>query len=139
MPIAVIFVGGIMIVLAFRGTEHQFARQLGTDFANGEYLSWMAAVVIIGSLGYAKPLRPLSSLLLALVVVVLAVSHRGLFAQLQQLIQHPPAPTPAVPISAYPQPPSAASSGGGASADNSGAQAAQTAATIAEIAAVVLL
>lgn len=139
MPIAVILIGVVLLVLAFRGTEHQFARQLGTDVVQGQFLSWLVGITVVGALGYAKSLRPLSTALLALVVVTLVLTHGGLFAQLQQLVQHPPQPSPPLRLSAYPAAPSSASGAPAAqSSDNSAQQAGQALATAAEVAAVLL-
>ncbi len=107
MPIAVILLGAICIDLAFRGTEHEFAAQLGKDFGGGQFVAWLAAMVFLGALGYVPALRKLSDLSMALVIVVLVLKNGGLLTQLGQVISSPPSAAPHVPI--------AAAGGGGSS------------------------
>ena len=117
MPLAAILVGFVLIDLAFRGTEHAFAKQLGQDFGQGtQFWSWAAAIAILGALGYTGPLRKLSDAMLALVIIVLVLSHGGLFEQIASLINTPPAPAPAIPLSQY----SSSSSSGSSSSGSSG-------------------
>jgi hypothetical protein len=117
MPIAALVIGIIMIDLAFRGTEHQFAQQAVKDFGGGsQFYAWGASIVIIGALGYVPGLQKVSSGLLALVIIVLVLAHGGAFATLAGVIEHPPAPSPSVSISSYKAPPPStvvSNSGGG--------------------------
>ena len=84
MPLAAILLGAILIDLAFRGTEHEFAAQLGQDFGQGsQFIAWAAAIVILGAIGYVKPLDKVSTGLLALVILVMVIRNGGLFAQLE--------------------------------------------------------
>lgn len=143
MPLAAIILGVIIITLAFRGTEHQFAQQLGKDFASDDsnFLAWAAAVLAIGAVGYSKTLRPISTVGLALVIVALVLSRGGLFERLQAVVIDPPAPSPRVPLSAYGSPPgagAAAGAGGGASGGGSKKSGAMSAlGIVAEVAGVV--
>lgn len=117
MELVAILVGGMLLDLAFRGTEHQFAQQLEQDFGQSEFWTWAAAIWIVGALGAVKELRTVSNLALALIVVVLILKNGGFFSQAQQLITHLPSPAPAVPISSYGQP---AAASGGSSGGSSG-------------------
>lgn len=102
MPLVAILAGLVMVDLAFRGTEHLFARQLAADFGQGtEFLSWAAAVLILGALGYVPALKTVSNGSVALVIVVLVLRNGGLFQQLSSVITSPPAPVPSVPLSSY--------------------------------------
>jgi hypothetical protein len=101
LPLALIFVGVIMIVLAFRGTEREFATQLKTDFGGGQFVAWFAAVTILGGLGLVPQLRTLSNLSMALVIIVLVLRNGGLFTNLAAVIEHPPAAAPSIPLSQY--------------------------------------
>ena len=112
MPIVAIIVGAIMLDLAFRGTEHEFAKQLGQDFGqSSQFYAWGGAIVVIGALGYVPAIGRLANLLLALVILVAVIKNGGAFNQVEQLIQSPPAPAPAVSITSY----SGSSSSGGSS------------------------
>jgi hypothetical protein len=98
VPLALILIGVMMVTLAFRGTEREFATQLKSDFGGGEFISWFAAVAILGGIGLVPQLRTLSNLSLALVIVVLVLRNGGLFQQLADVIEHPPAAAPSVPL-----------------------------------------
>ena len=101
MPLILILAGAVLMVTAFRGTEHEFAQQATQDFGATGFLAWGAAVLILGAIGYYKPLRGVSDLMLALVIVAVALANGGLFAQLAQVIDHPPAPSAPVPLASY--------------------------------------
>jgi hypothetical protein len=106
MPLAAIIVGAMLIDLGFRGTQHQFAAQLGTDFGKGsQFLTWAAAIGGFGALGYVPGVGKLADALLGLVVMVLIITKGGLFDQVQNLVLSPPGPSAAVPLSAYGNPP----------------------------------
>ena len=112
MPLAAIILGALLTDLAFRGTEHEFARQLGADFgASGQFWPFAGSIAIVGALGYIEPLRRVSTALLALVAVVWLLSNRGVLARLAAVIEHPPQAAPAVPLGAY----GSGGSGGGSS------------------------
>lgn len=113
MPIAAIIIGILLIDVAFRGTEHKFATQLGQDFGQGsQFWSWAAAIGIIGALGYVDALRKVSNLLLGLIIIVMVLRNGGLFAQLAAVIKNPPQALPAVPLTSYKDTGSSSSSGG---------------------------
>jgi hypothetical protein len=102
MPIAVIILGVLLIDLAFRGTEHETAQLLAADFGQGsKFWTWAAALGIVGALGYAQPLRGVSTALLSLIIVGMILANGGLFTQLAQVIQNPPQARPAISITSY--------------------------------------
>lgn len=136
MPIVAIILGVILLAAIVRGTEHELVVQLGKDFGGSGFLAWGAAIVALGAIGYASPLRRVSDLALALVIVAMALANRGLFAQLASVIEHPPAPSQAVPLSSY----GGSSGGSGGSQPSSGGglasfipQAAQVASSIVSL------
>lgn len=122
MPLAAIILGALLIDLAFRGTEHEFAQQVGADFGSGgQFWPFAGSIAIVGALGYIEPLRRVSTALLALVAVVWLLSNRGVLAQLAAVIEHPPQAAPAVPLGAYGgSGGSGGSSAGGAGGSGSG-------------------
>lgn len=104
MPLAFIIIGFLVIVTAYRGTYKQMATQLASDFSgSGNFIYWVAAVGILGMIGYAKPARPFSRALIALIVVAFVLANKGLFAKFQSALG---APTniPAVPEPTAPGP-----------------------------------
>lgn len=98
MPVVAILLGVVLIDLAFRGTEHKFAQQLGQDFAGGGFWAWLAAIAIVGAIGYYSPLKTISNLGVALIVIGLIFSNAGVLTQFANVIEKPPSPEPSVPL-----------------------------------------
>lgn len=85
----VIFGAG-MVDVGFRGTGDQLGSLLAADIPG--FVPWAGAMLAIGMLGYVPVLRTPSHLLMALVLLVLFLSNRGIFANLAAVVAHPPAP-----------------------------------------------
>lgn len=82
MPFALAIVGILLLVSALRGTTGALFTTLKADFTgSGNYIYWVVAILIVGSIGYVKKLQPLSDAFLALLLVVLTLSNKGFFAQ----------------------------------------------------------
>ena len=124
MPIVAILLGALMIDLGFRGTEHEFAQQLGDDFSGGGFWAWLGSITIIGALGYYSPMRKVSDLGIALVVIGLALSNGGIYKQFASLLTQPPQPAPPVAL------PSFSSSSGSASGNASSTSTLSTAGSL---------
>lgn len=102
MPLAAILVGTMLVVLAFRGTEHNFAKLLGQDFGQGsQFWSWAVALGVLGTLGYVDALKRFSNLFLGLVIVVLVLKNGGLFTQLAAVVRSPPKASAPISIASY--------------------------------------
>lgn len=90
MAFALIFVGLLLTISAVRGTYHTLFSLLHNDFVGqGNFSFWMISCLLIGAVGYIKPLRPLSHAGLVLIILVLILKRGnpsgvggGLFAQL---------------------------------------------------------
>lgn len=111
MAIVAIILGAIMIDLGYRGTEHEFAAQLGKDLSIGHFWAWVASITVIGALGYYSPARRVSDLLLFLIILGLALSQKGIYANFAGLMTNPPTPAPAVPMPSFSTSSSSSSSG----------------------------
>ena len=93
MPFALIIIGVILLIAASRGTTGGatglFAL-LQSDFTGqNNFVYWMAAILIIGAIGYIPKVRPISTALLGLVLAVLFLKNAntnaaggGFFSQL---------------------------------------------------------
>jgi hypothetical protein len=82
MPFALAIVGIVLLVSALRGTSGSLFAALKADFTgSGNYIYWVVAILVIGSIGYIKKLQPISDAFLALVLIVLMISNKGFFAQ----------------------------------------------------------
>lgn len=108
MPFILLVIGIAFAVAALRNTHKQLAAQLVTDFTGtGSFIYWIAAIMIIGLLGYIPEFKTPSRLLLGLVLLGLFVSNQGFFAQLQTALAAGPAQTASEQTPAEPAPPEA--------------------------------
>jgi len=78
---ALILTGIVLFLATFRGDVAQLGALLKGDILSGNFLYWIGAVIILGSLGYIKALKHFSDLFLVLVIVALVLSNRGVFSQ----------------------------------------------------------
>ncbi len=88
MPFIFLILGIMLVTTGVRDTQGDFFNLVKSDFAgNGtiqnSFLAWLLAIGVIGGLGYYKPLKPLSDGFLLLVIVVLFLSNKGVFSQLE--------------------------------------------------------
>lgn len=85
------------MVTVIRGTVGDFASQLSQDVSGG-YLKWLAAILVIGALGYVDTLKEPSRYLLGLVaLVILLTNGAGFVSMFAQQIQNPGQATAATP------------------------------------------
>lgn len=83
MPFALIIIGVVLVVASVRNTQDDLYTLVKGDFSGqNNYLYWMVSILIIGAVGYVPTLKPLSRMFLALLVVVLFLSHGGVLSQL---------------------------------------------------------
>jgi hypothetical protein len=73
MPVALIVIGGLLIVVAFNNTMGQLAHELEADIPG--YFVWAIAVAAILGLGYVPGLKTPSRWLLGLVVLVVVLTN----------------------------------------------------------------
>lgn len=72
MPYVLLIVGAVLFLTAVQGTTRQLGSMLVADiFGASGYLYWAVAVLVIGAIGYIKPLRGLTNVFLLLLIVVL--------------------------------------------------------------------
>jgi len=82
MPFALIIVGVVLLVSSVRNTQQDLYTLVKGDFTGpNNYLYWLVSILIIGALGYIEVLRPISRMFLALVIIVLFLSHGGVLEQ----------------------------------------------------------
>ncbi len=87
MRLVAIILGALLLLVAYRGTEKDSVHGNGDgkglwpllkgDFEpgpQGNFIAWFVAIVTIGALGYVPPLKTVSTLMLALVIVALLFS-----------------------------------------------------------------
>lgn len=87
MPMALLLVGLIFLIAAFRGTEKELFALLKSDFTGkGNFIFWGLSLWLIGAVGYFPPLRRLSNAFLVLVVLALFLSNKGFFNKFMDAI-----------------------------------------------------
>jgi H+/gluconate symporter-like permease len=88
MPFFLIFIGLLLTVVSVRNNQDALYAQLGKDFTGQKsFTNWLVAVVIVGSIGYFKPLRPLINPFLGLMIIAFFISNAGGFANLLPALQ----------------------------------------------------
>lgn len=98
MPFVFLGLGFVLVASALRNTQGRLGQLLSRDFTGpGNFFYWIAAISIIGSLGYINGARNVSRAFLALVLIVMVLSDQGFFAQITSAIENS-TPTPATPI-----------------------------------------
>jgi hypothetical protein len=102
MPFALILVGLLLIVTAIRGTQSNlwnlvYGDLTGKGSTSKGFIVWLAAILIIGFIGYYKPLRVPSRMLLALVVLGIFISNQGVLTKMSAAFTSP-LPQPATPV-----------------------------------------
>ena len=92
MPLAFLIIGVVLVVVAIRDTYAILGQLLADDFTGSgagqghSFLIWLAAIAAVGALGYIPDMKLPARLLLALVILALLISNKGVFAQAQQAL-----------------------------------------------------
>ena len=83
MPFALALIGLLMIISAARGTEHELASQLASDFTGARsFIYWCGALACVGGIGYIPRFKKVSDAFLFLIFLSFVLSNKGVFAQL---------------------------------------------------------
>jgi len=91
VPLALAIIGIALLVSAIRGTQGDLFALLSQDVLG--WLKWAAAIVAVGALGYIPHFEGPSRVLLALVLIVLVISNKGIFARLAEQLNAAPSKT----------------------------------------------
>lgn len=87
MAFGFLLIALVLIVTAFLNTQGLLGSQLASDGPG--YLKWAAAIIAIGLIGYIPGFSTASKLFLALVLLVILISNKGVFSNLQSAIENP--------------------------------------------------
>lgn len=80
MGFIVIFIGLFLAITAVRNKHGELADLVKGDFTGpNNFFSWIIALVVIGGLGYIKPLKPITDAFLVLLILVLFLSNGAFF------------------------------------------------------------
>lgn len=100
MPFALITIGLVMIVTGINNTYSQFASQLSNDlFGDKGFIPWLVAIGAVGALGYIDSLKQFSHYFMALIIIALVLSNKGVFANFQAALKAGPTTPNAPPAS----------------------------------------
>lgn len=87
MPIALLIVGIVLVVAAFRGTYGDLGKLIIGDLTGTpNFLVWVAVLMIIGILGYIPKFQNASRAFIALLLLVLFVANGGFFDKFKQAV-----------------------------------------------------
>jgi hypothetical protein len=90
MPFVFGIIGIVLVVSGVRGTTSQLTALVKSDFTGTpNYLEWMVAIFLVGAVGYIKELNTISRMFMALVVIGLLWSNKGVFSQFTSGIEQP--------------------------------------------------
>lgn len=77
----------MLVLTGIKGSAADLYALLVSDFTGpNNFIYWMFAILLLGSLGYIKGLEQFSKLFLILVLIVLFLDNRGFFAQFQAFL-----------------------------------------------------
>jgi len=109
MPILLIM-GLLMVVSAVKNTHVQLGEQIKSDFTGpGNFTYWLAAIGIVGAVGYVKPLQAFANAFLVLIFLSFILKNGGVFDKLQEALAQGALATPSK------EPPKIPEGGGGSS------------------------
>jgi hypothetical protein len=88
MPFVLIIIGAVLFVSAIQGTTGQLGTLVKGDITGqGSFIYWFIAILIIGAIGYIPSLKKLSDAFLVLLLLVLFIANKGVFAQFNSAIK----------------------------------------------------
>lgn len=72
MAFALLIIGITLVTVSVRNTQATFTARVANDFQGpGNFIYWIAAIMIIGAVGYIPKAKSVSDLFLVLILVVL--------------------------------------------------------------------
>lgn len=76
MPFVLLMAGILLLTVAIRNQQTAFVQLVRSDFSgNNNFMYWVVAIVVIGSIGYIEKAKPVSNLLLVLILIVLILKR----------------------------------------------------------------
>lgn len=85
MPFVILIAGIVLVVAAARDKQSDLFALMKSDFTGkGSFMPWIASLLLIGGLGYVKPIKPVTDAFILLLIIVLFLSNGGFFAKLNQ-------------------------------------------------------
>lgn len=77
MPIGVLIMGLAMLISGINDTQEELSAMLANDLTGDKsFTPWLASIILVGSLGMYKPIRPITDGFMALILVQLLLSSQ---------------------------------------------------------------
>jgi hypothetical protein len=97
MPFVLLITGAILLTASVRNTQDNLFALVRSDFTGpNNFIYWFIAIFVIGSIGYIPKAKPVATMFLVLVVLVLVLTRGnpnttggGFFEQFTKQIQSP--------------------------------------------------
>ena len=96
MPFVFIILGLLLLIVAIKGTQAQLVILLKSEFTGpGSFVPFAAAIIILGAVGYIKPVKPVADGMIGLVILAMILGNKGgFFSSLNKGLANPVAPAP---------------------------------------------
>lgn len=94
MPFVFAVLGVLFLIVAINGTQATLWSLLKSEFVGtNSFIPWASAIIILGLIGYAKPVKPIADGLIGLILLALILANKGgFFAQFNNALRNPVAP-----------------------------------------------
>jgi hypothetical protein len=91
MPFALVTVGLILVITGVKDTYLAMGQLVKGDFVGkGNFLYWIAALGIVGSVGYVERLRGFANAFMALIIIAMVLKNGGVFSQFKAALASGP-------------------------------------------------
>jgi hypothetical protein len=92
MPFVILIIGLMALVIGVRGQSTAAISLLQSEFTgSGSFIQWFIAIMILGLVGYYRPVRPVTDSLLLLVILSMVMANQsknGLFKEFENALQN---------------------------------------------------
>lgn len=93
MPIALLVIGVVILITAFKGTSKDLGTLLHGDFTGqNNFTIWLLAIAFIGGFSYIPGFKPVANMFFALLIIVILLANQkgttgGFFVNLNKAFQ----------------------------------------------------
>jgi hypothetical protein len=88
MPFVLLFIGMVLLIVGVNGKQEDFQKLMLDLFTGPNNLTyWALAIIMVGALGYIKPLRGFAIAFMTLILVSMLVGNQRFFGELFRQIQ----------------------------------------------------
>jgi len=87
MPLVLIFLGVLLIVAAYRGTQDDLFELLKGDFVGSQnFFYWIVSIFVVGAVGYIPRMKPISDAFLVLILLMLFIRNDSFFSRFNEQV-----------------------------------------------------